>query len=120
MAGLLPPERSLLAGPLTVQVFFNEDLSEEIAAGQLGPEDVVLTNKLTQATIAPTAVSYDPPQNKVTMTFPFIDEALYELTLISGDGAFEDARATIWTVSRWDPDRSALPAATAPRVEITS
>ena len=71
----LPPGASLLSGPLTVDIFFSEDLSEELAAGQLGPEDVVLMNKLTNQAIAPSAVNYDATQNKATLAFPFVDEA---------------------------------------------
>ena len=75
----------LPSGNVSVTIEFDEAL----AASNLGPEDVVLTGVVT-GSHTPIGVNYVPATSALTVDFDFLPQDEYTLTLISGDGAFED------------------------------
>lgn len=72
-------------GSLTLTIEFNEPMN---AAG-LDPSDVELVGQWSGSYTA-TSLSYNATQTVLTVEFDDLDDDLYTLTLISGDGAFED------------------------------
>ncbi len=75
----------LASGNLSVAIEFDEQL----LAANLGPEDIAL-NGVVSGSYAPTSVNYVPATSTLTVDFGFLPQDEYTLTLISGDGAFED------------------------------
>ncbi len=80
----LPDPAVFLFGPLTFVAEFDEELQ-----APLGPEDVVVTDVSTNATFQPDAATLDATTFTAEFDTP-LPEGQYTLTLISGDGAFED------------------------------
>ena len=68
---------------------YTATFDEEIDATNLGPEDVLLTG-LVNGSFEASSVSFDAPSRTLTVEFGDLPEDSYTLTLISGDGAFED------------------------------
>ncbi|MFV2068445.1 MAG: hypothetical protein ACC645_15855, partial [Pirellulales bacterium] len=71
--------------PLEVAVRFDETLN----TSALDPADVRLTNE-NGGTYPASGLRYDPVTSTVTVEFPPLYEGRYTLTLLSGDGRFED------------------------------
>ena len=78
--------RELPAGDLVFSARFDEPLSDT----QLDWNDIQLTNLLGQPFFRPPLLEYDDSTNSLTATFYSVPEGDYQLSLVSGDGAFED------------------------------
>ncbi|MCY2986275.1 MAG: M36 family metallopeptidase, partial [Planctomycetota bacterium] len=92
--GALPGDRVLAEGPLTFTARLNEDLYV-VGSARRGPftpaaDDIRLVDTITGTAYAPATVSYDPATDLFTATYAALPEGNYVLTLLSGNGSFED------------------------------
>jgi methionine-rich copper-binding protein CopC len=72
----IAPGQVLPTDPLTFTAAFSEDL----ATTGLGSEDVTLVETLSGANVAPTAFTYDPGTDELTVQFPALQDGNYTLT----------------------------------------
>lgn len=81
-------------GSLTFEATFSEDLYQQGTPGvgfyTPGTDDVVLLDILSQQTIFPATVTYDPATDKLLAFFTNVPEGDYTLTVRGADGAIED------------------------------
>ena len=83
--GAYPSGTYIEEGPLVLEVTFDEDILLP------GVEDILLFNSLTATSFVPSSISFDDVSNVLTVEYAeTLPEGNYGLTLISGDGAFED------------------------------
>ncbi|MEX0938203.1 MAG: alkaline phosphatase family protein [Pirellulales bacterium] len=87
--GAFPANAAFDEGPLSVTFTFDEELRQ--VANSLNANDVLLFNHLDGTSTGASSFLYNTETDTVTATFPELLEGLYTLTLLSGDGAFEDA-----------------------------
>ena len=90
--GALTP--TIPQGSLSFQATFSEDLFQ-LGSARRGPfapagDDVLLVEQITGQTFAADLIDYDAQTDIFTAEFDFLPEGRYELTLLSGDSAFED------------------------------
>lgn len=76
--------------PIGQTLTFTATFDERMRDAQLTASDLILHGNTTNTDFAPTSVSYDTNTETFTATFDNLPEQRYRLTLISGDGAFED------------------------------
>ena len=90
----LPANRAMPEGTLRFEALFTERLftlrSARTGLKAPGTEDVLLLNTLTNVSVNPDRVEFDPNTLNFSAEFDGLDEGVYELRLVSGDGAFED------------------------------
>lgn len=89
-----PTNAILDAGSLIFEATFNENLFTNRSArtGLRTPssDDVILTDTNNGETWNPDALSFDSTTFNLVATFDDVPAGLYTMTLVSGDGAFED------------------------------
>ncbi|NLX56992.1 MAG: S8 family serine peptidase [Planctomycetaceae bacterium] len=78
-------------GTLIYQVQF----SEELAATELGVEDVTLVESMSGAAIVADELAYDAATSTATVTFSNLAEGNYTLTLLTSATAFRDRRGNL-------------------------
>ncbi len=92
--GAFPGTGVFAEGPLVFEALFNEQLATASSArrGPLTPgkDDILLENLLTGELIIAESVEFDSNTLLLTAEFGALSEGSYQLTLVSGDGAFED------------------------------
>lgn len=93
-AGTLPSSKTFLPGPFSFQARFNEDIFTLASArrGPLAPgvDDIVLRNADTQKVVDESFVQYSRVTDLFEARYDSLPEGNYELTLVSGPGAFQD------------------------------
>ncbi len=90
----IPGDRVLSPGPLT----FTANLSEDIfllASARRGPlspsaDDIILRNRDSNQILEETTINYSQQTDIFTANYNLIPEGNYQLTLVSGVGAFRD------------------------------
>ena len=82
----LPTSRTFAVKPMEIAFFFDEPLRRT----SLDVTDVRLVNTISGETSNPVTIDYNADSDAVIATFGELLEADYRLTLVSGDGAFED------------------------------
>ena len=78
-------------GALVYRVGF----SEQLATDQLGPEDVVLQETVSGASVVPDAFAYDPGTSVLTLTYDNLPEGDYTLRLLASATGFRDRRGNL-------------------------
>ncbi|MEZ6062667.1 MAG: CARDB domain-containing protein [Planctomycetaceae bacterium] len=82
----LAPNDVIASGSTVVEITFNEELSTL----NLGPEDVLLDDTLSGASLVPVSFVYDAVTSVLTLDYGDLPEGEYTLTLIEGADAFRD------------------------------
>jgi subtilase family serine protease/methionine-rich copper-binding protein CopC len=77
------------------EVVYQVQFSEELAAANLGVEDVTLVGSVSGQSIAASAFAYDPVTSTATITFANVTEDSYTLTLLTSATAFRDRRGNL-------------------------
>ncbi len=92
-------------------LIINFTISEDLAAGDLGAEDVLLANIANGKSYNPSGFLYDPEADLITVQYANLPEGSYELSLISGESAFRDVAGNFLNgdTSTSEPDDFVLP-----------
>jgi pre-peptidase len=90
----MPATRILDEGKVEFQIRFDEEmfLFPGAIAGPLSPQadGIELVGHMSGQNLSPDSVQYDAASNTITLTYDSLSEDVYTLTLVSGDGTFED------------------------------